>query len=192
MITRRSFLIGAASSFTLPMFEKFTTFFENHGEPLIEAPEKAGDILYVYPDRDFQMGLNGDPWEPDYPMMTWREMLVEERGYENPTKLSHFRKIRWEWNVSPSMIDEVIPEDFWYEAFERRGPHADAHWLLKGLDIGPNLEMDGQVVGGLQFIDGPMPGNNYLAVHADDEISVSLLQHRLNELKTGVAIELSS
>jgi hypothetical protein len=70
------------------------------------------------------------------------------------------------------MIDEIIPMDFWYEAFERSGPHADAHWLLKGLDIGPNLVMNGQVVGGLQFIDGPMPGNNYLAVHAEDEISV--------------------
>ena len=70
------------------------------------------------------------------------------------------------------MIDEIIPMDFWYEAFERRGPHADAHWLFKGLDIGPNLVMNGQVVGGLQFIDGPIPGNNYLAVHAEDEISV--------------------
>ena len=42
----------------------------------------------------------------------------------------------------------------------------------------------------LDFIDGACPGNDYLGVEALDPVSVSLLQQRLNELGTGIKMEL--
>ena len=52
MITRRAFLIGSAATITLSLVDKFYTFIENHGEPLIQAPKNPSGVLYVYPDRD--------------------------------------------------------------------------------------------------------------------------------------------
>ena len=46
----------------------------------------------------------------------------------------------------------------------------------------------GDQVGGLIFYDGPMPGSDYLAVHAECGVTLSLLQHRLNELNTGIRL----
>ena len=69
-------------------------------------------------------------------------------------------------------------------------PNALAFKLLEDLDIGPKLAGPGDEVGGLEFIDGDAPGHDYLGVHADDALSISLLQHRLNELDTGIAVEL--
>jgi len=43
-------------------------------------------------------------------------------------------------------------------------------------------------VGGLEFIQGPYPGNNHTAVYAKDRITLSLLQKRLNDLDTGIRI----
>ena len=83
-----------------------------------------------------------------------------------------------------------MPDDWWSEYLDRRGPSAEAHYLLEGLDIGRDLRADGKVAGGLEFIDGPFPGNNYLGVHANDAISVSLLQHELNAISAGIAVKL--
>ena len=59
--------------------------------------------------------------------------------------------------------------------------------MLEGLDLGSDLEGE-KAVGETRFIDGPMPGNDYLGVEAADQVSVSLLQKRLNELNTGIRI----
>ena len=189
MVTRRAFLIGSAATITLSLVDKFYTFIENHGEPLIQAPKNPSGVLYVYPDRDYQLGLNGDPWKIDFPYASWQEYLVEEQGYDNPTKLSDFRAIYRDWGFMPSQLQEPVPWEHVAEMMERRGPGADAFHLLDSLDIGPYLEFDGRVAGGLKFYDGPMPGSNYLGVEAEDDISVSLLQHRPNQLNTGIAVQ---
>jgi hypothetical protein len=38
-------------------------------------------------------------------------------------------------------------------------------------------------------MDGPSPGSNYLGVHVYDNLSISLLQHRLNALGEDIAVE---
>ncbi len=46
-------------------------------------------------------------------------------------------------------------------------------------------------VGGLSFIDGAMHRTfDYLGVTVEDDISISLLQQRLNDLKTGIKVSL--
>ena len=57
-----------------------------------------------------------------------------------------------------------------------------AHQYLYWLDLGPELVVNGEIAGGLNFYDGPMPGNSYMGVHADCFVSLSVLQHRLNAL----------
>ena len=42
----------------------------------------------------------------------------------------------------------------------------------------------------LRFINGANPGVDYLVVHAADALTLSLLQERLNQLKTGMHISI--
>ena len=42
-------IFGAA--FTLALFDKFFTYNENHGEPLIEVPDDADHTLFAYTSR---------------------------------------------------------------------------------------------------------------------------------------------
>ena len=111
MITRRSFIIGAASALTLSLVDKFINYADKHGEPMILAPKRPGDILYAFPSRDFQLGLNGDPWKLDNPDMTWRQFLVELFNYPNPVKLNQFKEIECDWGIKPTMLDEPVPSE---------------------------------------------------------------------------------
>ena len=72
----------------------------------------------------------------------------------------------------------------------RNSPNARAYHLLNGLDLGSELRASNGA-GELRFIDGACPGIDYLGVHAADELSLSLLQHRLNQLETGIHIRLA-
>lgn len=65
--------------------------------------------------------------------------------------------------------------------------NARAYILLERLDRGPDLNGK-DAVGEIRFIDGACSGNDYLGAEAIDQISISLLQIRLNELKTGIRI----
>ena len=67
-------------------------------------------------------------------------------------------------------------------------PNANAYYLLEHLDIGPDLTGANGELGGIHFIDGECPSYDYLGVRCEDELSVSLLQARLNELDTGLAV----
>ena len=192
MITRRAFLIGSAATVTMSLVDKYYSFIENHGEPLIEAPKNPSRILYAVPEHDYQLGLDCDPRVINFPYENWLEYLVGDWGCETPTptKLSDFRDIYWNFGLAPSQLREPVPEDQRYEYFDGRGPTADAHHFLERLDIGPDIEIDGEVAGGLIFYEGPMIGSNYVGVHAEDDISLSFLQHRLNQLGQNIKVEL--
>ena len=119
------------------------------------------------------------------------EYLVQKEGCTRPRTEDDFSELALNWGFCPEELEEQLPRDWWECQSERSGPHADAFHLLDKLDIGSELKVGGKVVGGLNFIDGPAPGNSSLGVEADDDISVSLLQHRLNQLDTGIAIKVA-
>ena len=78
----------------------------------------------------------------------------------------------------------------WFDTWARtESPNAIAYRYLDRLNLGSQLDGE-KAIGGIRLIDGPMPGNDYLGAEAEDAVSVSLLQQRLNELDTGVRIEL--
>ena len=68
-------------------------------------------------------------------------------------------------------------------------PCARAYHYLEGIDLGPELTGAG-VAGRLDFYCGGAPGNSFLAVDAVDDVSLSLLQQRLNVLGTGIKVKL--
>lgn len=189
MFSRRAFLIGAGTALTLPVVKKFQWFIEQHDRPLIEVPENPIETLYVYRDFDYQIDLGA--YVDELPSITWRQFLTDYQGEEIPTKLSEFRDLYENWGIRPRDLDTECPSDRWVDSWARSdSPNARAYDLLSGLDLGPELTGGPCQIGGIEFIDGASPGNDYLGVQAKDELSVSLLQHRLNELGQRYEVEL--
>jgi hypothetical protein len=190
MYTRREFLVGSTTLVTASVFEHYLSYLDNHGEPLLEGPKRPRDILWVSLEADYQIGLNCNPLHPKYPDWNKIEYIKEVNGMSYPKTPSGYREFEEVWGISPENIKDPVPRDWWDFYLDRHGPSAKAHRLLDKLDIGYALKADGEAVGGLRFIEGPMPGNDYMGVHADDEISLSLLQHELNAKGCEIAVEL--
>ena len=189
-ITRRQFLLGTAAGLVLPSFyERAFSYFENHGEPLLIAPRHSEKILYACPEfaeEGFRLNLGEPGTEP--PEMTIREFCLAFGEGD----LDTWWRESWlgtddtdpiEWNTQ---MDPWSVEDWWSLKYS---PYGAAYHYLESLDLGPQLKGH-KTAGGLDFYCGGSPGNSFLAVDAMDEISLSLLQQRLNDLRTGIKVEL--
>ena len=180
-ISRRQFILGTASGLILPSYyDKVLSYFENHGEPLIEIPKQADTELLVVDDYGSLQFHLGDP-EAEPPEMTVREFALEHCGSK--------KAYQEEWCDGEDVdfddfVDPEIVVDYWAR---HDGSNAQAFYLLEGLDLGPDLNRK-NAVGEIRFIDGACPGNDYLGVEAADQVSISLLQKRLNELDMGIRI----
>ena len=64
--------------------------------------------------------------------------------------------------------------------------------LKLGLNIGSDLDANNGSVGGLTFYSVPSPIDNRYCVEADNAISLSLLQYRLNTLGQNIEVSLQS
>ena len=184
-ISRRQFILGTAAGLILPSYyDKVLAYWENHGEALIEVPKKTEIELLAVDRGGDGLELNwGDPWE-EPPEMTVREYARRYFGDEE-----YFIELREE---DPD-IDLDAPMDWWNVVDSWSyidSPNAKAYRLLEDLDLGPNL-VGKDAVGEILFIDGPCPGNDYLGVEAPSLVDLSLLQKRLNELKTGIRISIA-
>ena len=190
-ITRRQFLLGTTAGLILPSFyERAYSFFENHGEPLLIVPKRPAETLYACSDfaepPKLQLQL-GDPGEGP-PDMTIREFCLQ---YGDGDPEAWWRDGWLDPDESEpidmdSQMDESIVWDWWGR---RDCSTARAYRYLESLDLGSDFNGPNPV-GGLDFIDGACPGNDYLGVEALDSVSVSLLQQRLNDLGTGIKIEM--
>jgi hypothetical protein len=184
-ITRRQFLLstaGASAGFILPSFYfRALEFFERFGEPFLVAPDRLTQDLNVLDVCGEYLELNlGDPYlEP--PRLTFREYF--ERY--SPEGIETFED---DWDLTRDHLDDLAPdwyiEDCWTL---QHGSAARAYHLLSSLDLGDELTGP-NAVGGLEYILGPFPGSNYTAVCAQDEVTLSLLQQRLNDLGTGIRV----
>jgi hypothetical protein len=183
-ISRRQFILGTAAGLILPSYyDKVFTFFENHGEPLIEVPKHADLDLYALDIglNDYQFNFGMPRLEP--PRMTIRQFAARYYGDEDVYRIFQ----GWEEDADIDWDAEMDPAnvlDYWALT---DSPHLKAYRLLEELDLGSDLE-GGYAVGRINFIDGPIPGSDYIGAHTDDPITLSLLQKRLNELNTGIRI----
>ena len=190
-VTRRQFLLGTAAGLILPsFFERAHSFLENHGEPLLIAPKQPEEVLYAWADcaqEGYQLNL-GSPEKGPPDSMTIRE-FCHAYGQGDPEKWW-----REEWLCTDEQVavdldedmDRFAVEEWW---FARDSPTARAYNYLETIDLGPKLSA-AREVGGLNFYIGGAPGMGYQAVDAIDEVSLSLLQHRLNELATGIEVRM--
>ena len=185
-ISRRNFILGTAAGLILPSYyDKVFTFFENHGEPLIEAPRQATIDLFAVDWGggiiDFHLGevANEPPGA-----MTLREYAERyfggEQGY-----LDAYCEEREEVDFNEIAYKSMV-ETTW----TRNNSEAKAHRLLEKFDLGSDFDSD-DAVGQLEFLDCPGMCSEYLGVQTEDPISVSLLQKRLNELNTGIRITMA-
>ena len=185
--TRRQFLlstVGAAGGFILPSFyARALEFVDQFEEPLLEPPKRVVDELIIC--QEFIEGelTLGDPREAP-PDMTWREYLTRY----HPGSLDEFE---CHWELEEAQLDDAAPWDKVIDSWGQfDSPAARAYHLLESLDLGPDLTRP-KAVGGLSFIDGLMHRTiDYLGVRVEDDISISLLQQRLNDLKTGIKVSL--
>ena len=89
-----------------------------------------------------------------------------------------------DWNAQIDWFDDNCVENW----ARREAPEMRAYELLSGLDLGPQLS-SGEGVGQLNLEHGRnMAGSCYWVVEAADQVTISLLQERLNALNTGVKI----
>ena len=187
--TRRQFLYSipaVSAGFILPsFFDKAVDVLARTGEPLIIPPADITTELFAVGDGSGEYRLNiGDP-RVGPPRMTLQEFI--NRYYDGDVE--GFVAECYD-NDEDADLDAEVDE---WEVVEHwaatDSPHALAYYMLDGLDLGPDLDGP-DAVGELQFICGPCPGNDYLGVHATDALTLSLLQERLNQLKTGIHIKI--
>lgn len=111
-------------------------------------------------------------------MSDWRKLRPED-----------YETLYYEFDMKPTELCQKADLSFYLDAWCRmKSPWSRAHALLQSLDIGPDLTGADGTVGGLEFIDGPFPGSDYLGVHCYDDISISLLQARLVELGENIEV----
>ena len=185
-ISRRQFIVGTAAGLILPSYyDKVFTFFENHGEPLLEMPQQPGRTLYAATwGEGFEFLLDGLEFEAPIPM-TRREFARRYFGGEQEYIVAQ--------DYDPDYVDlDEFENEYCVDAAWTRNdsPSAKAFRLLRSLNLGPDFNCE-EAVGHLDFIDGPCPGNDYLGVQTEDAISVSLLQKRLNDLNTGIRVSVA-
>ena len=193
---RRQFLIGSGSILTASFISKATVFAEKTKSvlPLMEQSNAKQTIYFVNNGFDYQLLLNQSGF--DYPpAITYREALDRYFGVfipqDKPLNRSDTRELSFDPGLMPKQLDEEADFEFFGESWARTdSPNAEAYHLLDGLDLFDYSGDEGRLIGGLKFIDGPHPGSDYLGVHADDALSANLLQARLLELNTDIAVEI--
>ncbi len=190
MITRRAFLkgsAGAAAGLILPSWlVKAENYIDIEAKPYLEPPAREDVTIYAidWGADEYQLSV-GDPYA-DPPDTTWREILnwrgcesfEEYYGTHDPQSLPEYG------------LDDLVPDVSWtnYWVMES-SPDAKAYRFLEGYDLGFDF-IDEDAVGEISFIDGTAPCNYSRIVTVPDDISLSLLQKRLNELDGTVKVAL--
>jgi len=193
---RRQFLIGASTILTTAYVAKAEWFLEKEKAvvPLIKDTTHTPVIYVVKNDFDYELRLNSP--DMDFPEdLTYRQALKEYHGVwypeDEPLTLSDYKELYYEYGISPRDIDKPADWEFYLDSWAHKdSPNAQAYRLLEPLDLFDYDDRQGRFIGGLQFIDGCHPGNDYLGVRSSDGLSASLLQARLLELNQNIAVRL--
>ena len=174
------------------------------GEPLLEYRSEAYDtVLLASGDGRYQLSMAD--WEP--PFTTWREYFEAEglEGEEIHERIAEEGLGVPEREDAPE--DEDDPEllydlDAEMQFAEQYWPPRDTetglvYSLLEDLPLPdkfecPELVADrGFDLGQLDFIEGPCPGNDFTGVSVTSPLGLSCLQYLLDELNSGIQIELA-
>jgi hypothetical protein len=187
-------------------------------QPLIATPSSFHDtVIYAVSDAEGYILHYGDPdVEPAVP--TWREFAydhgwcvdrdeqrvaflerfcgydprekVEKRdedlGQDEDEDFSDEPYIPWDEPITDGVLDYYLEWDY----VRTESPQFLAYSYLSDLPLCDSPErFKGDPLGRLNFVEGDAPGSNLTYVSAPNLATIACLQHRLNELDTGVLIE---
>ena len=195
MLSRRQFLLATAGTltpgFVLPNFlEKAVSYLETYDRPLLLPPENPEHILYASHNEEGSYYLFLDEPTLQPPRFTWRQFMEHYFGsVEEYLGIDHISEAGEVWRED---LDAEAEFETVLDCYMRReSPEARAFYLLEPLNLGLGGNHP-DAMGELEFIDGPMPGSLYLAVYAQDRLTLSILQHELNRLGQSVRVEIEN
>ena len=183
-ITRRQFLLstaGAGVGAIIPdYYFRALQFFEQFGEPLLEPPARPTRDLHTFQNCDDLELCFGDPTIGP-PEMTYRQFF---HRYQ-PERIETFEI---DWGLGPESLDTTIDWEWVLDSWSMQdSPQALAYHYLQSLDLGPKLSGP-NAVGRLEFFEDYNMVSCWRGVRYEDELTLSLLQQRLNDLGTGIRI----
>jgi hypothetical protein len=188
MLTRRTFLSVSAGTLTAALLRHFEWFSENECRPLVEVPSRPSSHIYAsrsdFGDGVLTLGKSCGAPEPP----SWTGYFEEAWGALKSSRSDRLDLCE-SYDLEPQNPNSVCDLETWPTNWGRnQNPRARAYDLLDEFDVGSVLRGADGEVGEIAFLDAPFPASDYLGVHAIDDLSISLLQHRLNELGTGIKI----
>jgi hypothetical protein len=183
-ITRRQFLLstaGASVGAIIPgYYFRALEFSEQFDEPLLEPPTRPTRELHTFHNCDELELCFGDPTVGP-PDMTYREFFARYQ----PEGIETFEE---EWGMGPEYLDTLMDWETVLDTWSLHdSPQALAHSYLSSLDLGPRLSGNG-AVGKLEFFEDSNMVSCWRGVRYEDDVTLSLLQQRLNDLGTGIQI----
>lgn len=186
--SRRHFLLGgagAAAGLILPgYYKRALEFIDRTGRPLLETVARPTTELTAFVGDWGDLQYNLTVGEPDAgpPPMTLRQ-------FADRYSIDLYECLPPADDEEPDWDEEVDWEsEFFFDTWMyREAPEKLAYELLADLDLGPKFQGK-NAVGELNLEHGHTMVSSYWTVEAADEITLSLLQERLNALDTGVKI----
>ena len=154
-------------------------YLEHHNTALLKIYSKVQRTLFV---RECGILCWGDPYAGPIDIPTNRQYYVDWRGWDLEEVIELY---------GSDGIDQEMDEWDYREAYWNRNesPEAIAYNKLERMNIGPlQYGEDEEPVGELEFMDGPSIGNDSLLVTVPDELSLSCLQWRLEQLGCAINV----
>ena len=197
---RRSFLVGSGLILTSAFVDKANWFLRNKNTvvPFVEIEQQAETLYFVDMGNqiyDLRLGI------PEYelPDLTYRQWLEK---YEYPlnfalqddkkmSKESLDKLMGW-YGVEEDHLDEIAPFEHYHRQWEvTDSPFAEAHFLLRDLDLFAENASKGELLGDLEFIhEHQMHHGHTVGVKSEDALTASLLQARLLELGQNIRVKI--
>jgi hypothetical protein len=178
-------------------------------QPLLITPPEAGRILYAVKGWGGEYTLKLGSLEGPSPP-TLGEYL-EDKGWDLHSEGSIRTYLREYKGYSDSEIRERLEagetlddmvgkldgplsgyalDDWDDNMLASESPEALAFHYLEELPLDDEASDEGSQLGELTFTEGDRPGSNFTYVEAADLATLACLQHRLNDLNEGIAIEI--
>ena len=195
---------------TPEFFERVSKYVAENNLPFLIKPEKYRRTLFakrIVNTKDYTFWLDDPEHDDCNPLgaMTWREFYQKDTGelpeidmvrclmtdgaYDYFSELEELADTE-KHELAVKMLDEEVGDpDLADLAYREWGsPLAKAYKFLESLDL-ENTENLGERVGFITFSTSPSLSYYEPYVTVDNDIELSLLQARLNELRTGIEIE---
>ena len=184
-ISRRTFLASLASALGFASMPELEQRVLDLGRPLLLAPKSVAQNLYIYDGGILTLGP--DVWM-DVERPTWRAVLREEGvDVSSPSKVAVEQRRR---SLTDEEFDAPVSDHCWEMVWGTTwSPSARAERLLTRLKVGAALSGESSQAGRLDFHYGDNhPGSNDVWVDVYDDLSATLLQARLIELRQPIRV----